>query len=65
MVTTAMGLIANMSLMSHITEKVPRSMCGFLAFLFIAAPSNAASDLGSTPKLGVCVGVCLCLCLCL
>ncbi|CAJ1371633.1 unnamed protein product [Effrenium voratum] len=38
MVTTAMGLIANMSLMAHITEKVPRSMCGFLAFLLIAVP---------------------------
>eukprot|EP00438_Fugacium_kawagutii_P023564 Skav205171 [mRNA] locus=scaffold2773:197205:202686:- [translate_table: standard] len=38
MLTTAMGLVANMSLMTALTEKVPSSTCGFLAFLFIITP---------------------------
>ena len=35
LVTTAMGLVANMSLMTALAGKVPESTCGFLAFLFI------------------------------
>ncbi|CAE7749684.1 unnamed protein product, partial [Symbiodinium pilosum] len=34
MVTTAMGLVANMSLMQAITERVPQGTCGFICFLF-------------------------------
>lgn len=38
LVTTAMGLVANMSLMTALASKVPGSTCGFLAFLFIITP---------------------------
>jgi len=38
MVTTAMGLVANMSLMAAITEKVPQSASGFFGFLFVVVP---------------------------
>lgn len=38
LVTTAMGLVANMSLMTALAGKVPESTCGFLAFLFIITP---------------------------
>lgn len=38
LVTTAMGLVANMSLMTAMAKKVPESTCGFLGFLFIVTP---------------------------
>ena len=37
MITTAMGLVANMSLMQAITEKVPQGTCGFVSFLLVVA----------------------------
>jgi len=38
MITTAMGLVANMSLMQAITEKVPQGTCGFVSFLLLVVP---------------------------
>lgn len=38
MITTAMGLVANMSLMQAITEKVPQGTCGFVSFLLVVVP---------------------------